>query len=565
MWTVYFLHTGLTPRMKLYTKETASQWKTYFDTPAPEVCYKVDYTSGFAADSRLDALYINERDYQGETFNGFKKIDSVFIYESGDASGWWYLVTDRGYRNTANGGEHWFALAFDAFMSGTYDINGKLEQGHISVDSDDAWQGREDVDYNRRYILNGTPFNALLVATTMAERYLFDNSPVGAISPLMRDGLVWYLVPFSGTSLTLGNFQALLKTKNATTGGFFYPLRENGITLILPCVFEFVNLRAGATGKSVEMENGETLNYFTLYTETPQGVQDVSMTCKMSTTVKSRLSSNKNEALTANGKTVFLQRETVNIYDYPFPLYRPDDEYYYDDITINMHLSYQGGFTLTGEVRYLSSGATIHTDCFNTKVNMTFNMINDKGQAYLDEQRNTAFTGLFAKIGDTALSGGSFPLALGGQLLHGAVAATQVPKEYGVAVGATVDAAVMYGFLPLVCENWKNGENILEDWNLHGYHHPSRAYRWNGDHTVSTVVPRNFYVFRRFSEVNVTPRALTDSAGLAPVDWCRDVEQMFIDGAYLFKALNETTVSRGRFVYLIEGLSETRVNSNGGG
>ena len=192
-------------------------------------------------------------------------------------------------------------------------------------------------------------------------------------------------------------------------------------------------------------------------------------------------------------------------------------------------------------------------------------MINDKGQAYLDEQRNNAFTGLFAKIGDTALSGGSFPLALGGQLLQGAVAATQVPKEYGVAVGATVDAAVMYGFLPLVCEDWKNGKNIIADWNLHGYHHPSRAYRWSGDNIDGTVIPRTYYVFRRFSEVNVTPRALTDSSGLAPVDWCRDVEKMFIDGAYLFKALNETTVSRGRFVYLIEGLSETLVNSNGGG
>lgn len=566
MWTVYFLHTGLTPRMKLYTKETALQWKEYFDTPAPEVCYKVDYTFGFAADSRLDVLYINERDYQGETFNGFKKIDSVFIYESGDFSGWWYLVTDRGYRNTANGGEHWFALAFDAFMSGTYDINGKLEQGQIDNTETDAFSGAEQVETEERTLVaTGNAFDGILIGTSVHTNIFTKTGSV----PTAADGLSYYAIYFSKNSgMTFGNFQNAIAIKSGEET--YYPLRTDGVKFILPirensCVSTGVLSADVSTG----FEDRPTIYYEQFRVEPFKGLT------RLSKAAKSACSFFRATPFVGGSqKAPLLVPVLMDLYGIQVNLPSPTTATNaYNDISVEYYIDFQGALTLSGDVKLLNGETVVSVFQIAGKVGTTYNVLNAEGSAILLNQRQGYYEGLLTQLG-TGIFGATVRgdiAGVGGAVLSAVPSALSAykakhrVKEQGVATYGGTYNTTRNGECFLSYEPLQNNSELVKDWNLHGYHHPSRAYRWNGDHSVSTVVPRNVYVFRRFSEVNVTPRALTDSSGLAPVDWCRDVEQMFIDGAYLFKALNETTVSRGRFVYLIEGLSETRVNSNGGG
>lgn len=568
MWTVYFLHTGLTPRMKLYTTETASQWKTYFDTQAPEVCYKVEYTSGFAADSRLDALYINERDYLGETFNGFKKIDSVFIYESGDASGWWYLVTDRGYRNTANGGEHWFALAFDAFMSGTYDINGKLEQGQINNSGPCAYAGAEPVVTDEREnVAKGNTFDGILFATSVVDKNIVDTAQTAAHN-MCADGLVYYALFFDDNpTLNFTNFQNNFVIYK--DGAEYRPLMTDGVKFILP-------VRKASFSSQLyyyTVSNGAatpTTYKYAVMSKTP------SFTTTLSNAAKNILKEYRATPFVTSDKKGNLS-VPLSLYLYgceislPSPISRAES---YEEATVMYDIDFQGALTISGLiVLRTSSGATVRSEFFAGKIGVGFNALNSEGSEILLGQRAGYYDGVFAQVGTglfTSFLSQNGAMAAGTLLsaVPGVVSAYREQhrvKTLGVATTGGTANLLSLGEGYIIFQEVTNESELVKDWNLHGYHHPSRAYRWNGDHSVSTVVPRNVYVFRRFSEVNVTPRALTDSAGLAPVDWCRDVEQMFIDGAYLFKALNETTVSRGRFVYLIDGLSETRVNSNGGG
>lgn len=568
MWNVYFLHTGLTPRMKLYTKETASSWNSYFSGNAPEVLYKVEYTSGFAADSRLDALYINEHDHAGETFNGFKSIDSVFIYETGDSSGWWYLVTDRGYRNTANGGEHWVALAFDAFMSGTYDIDGKLEQGQIDNLNPCAYAGAEPVVTDEREnVAKGNAFDGILFATSVVDKNIVDAAQTAAHN-MSADGLVYYALFFDDNpTFNFANFQnAFVIYKN---GEEYRPLMTDGVKFIIP-------VRKASFSSQLyyyTVSNGAStpLTYkYAVMSRAP------SFTTTLSNAAKNILLEYRGDPFTSSDKKGNLSVPvSLSLYGCEISLPSPiSASYSYENVTVAYDIDFQGALTISGLITLMSSGGSVvRSEYFAGKIGVGFNALNSEGSEILLGQRAGYYDGVFAQVGTglfTSLLSQNGAMAAGTLLsaVPGVVSAYREQhrvKTLGVTTTGGTANLLFLGEGYIIFQKVTNESELVKDWNLRGYHHPSRVTSWNGDAIIGTVIPRTFYVFRRFSEVNVTPRALVATAGLAPLEWCQAVERMFVDGCWLFKPLNEETVSRGKFVYLREGLTDSRVNSNGGG
>lgn len=559
MWRVYFLYTGVTPRVKLNVDKTAAEWDAYFSTEnCPEVIYKTEYTeiAGFTADAELEYLHINEKGMQTSTFYGFNKVDSAYAYNADTFNGFFYTVLNRGYRDVGDTGDHWFRVQFEPWLSASYSVEGRLEQGQAdNTTGENMLDAAEEVSFsNVETLVKGVAFDGILVGTSVVGTNIFTQVDVPTYT---WDGLTWYAIPFDGTDLTFDNFQESL-AKRTTGQPVYYPLRTDGIKAILPIVYSHLS-KTGLT----EWDFGDYKVYMLglqppTFTYVATDDELVSKQIRDFRTIP---------FIGENKKANLLTPLTLHLYDFAIQLYDPVYTTRYRRVSVDYRITYDGGLSIDGVLSYWgaqSSKIPVKKERFAAKLASTFNIINNEFSEILLNQRAGYFEGLLTNLASasvaSAVTGDVSRLAgaaLGG--IGGAISAYRDmtrTKTQGVSMSGGMWANTQNGFAYLTYYAPENVNVLISEWNARGYKHPSMPIVF----TIGQTLPRTYFCYRRMSLARVwgVPRSVE---GIAPREWCEAIERTLVDGVYIVAPNTES--EKGIF-YNLKILTSLYLQNGGG-